>query len=938
VEPHWGEVEATGGRFPTIVALDLEATGLSSAADHVIEIGAVKFEGGEVLDRYHTLVNPGVRVPAMIRRLTGIDDSELARAPRLGEVIPSLREFIGDAGLLAHGAGYDVSFLREVLGEEAGRRQVFDSIELARVVFPAAPSYSLGGLCDQVGLQHPRPHHALEDAEATFRLFLALVRVAQQLAPAVLEQLRDLTAESAHSLRTVFHEMVGTPATPGSQTTTAVVPGPTPTAELADAARLPELSPDELATLLGPSGPLAAEPGWELREQQQEMCRAVAQAFARRRNLVVEAGTGTGKSLAYLLPALARAASAGDRVCVSTYTINLQEQLLHKDLPLAARILGIPLRAVLLKGRSHYLSRQRWEQLLAGTRGAEGAAVRLEGIDPAELLIFKLKLTVWLAWTRAGDRDELRLFGQEERIWRSVASEWGADCRDPACVDGPRPCFYHLSRRRAIDADVVVVNHALLLADAFQDNPLLPIARHLVLDEAHHLEEAATRGLTEEVREDDLMAMVAIASSAGRLGGRSGPSAALTRVGGELNAMFDALRLACRLVFGSDAGRELALDGQLDDNEGLLEARRRASAILALLPTLSAAESAVVEARLQRAAAMLGNDAEKIRWLAFGREGRVSIRRAPLEVAASLREHLFEDRDSVVLTSATLAVGGSFDYIRARCGVPASRLDELVLESPFDFLNQALLCLPADLPAPTEPGFEERLVDMIEGIAVALGGRTLVLFTATEQLAAVSAEVRARLVEHGIDVLAQGRGAGTRRTLVERFAARPQSVLCGTNSFWEGVDLPGSALSCVVIVRLPFRSPADPVMRARGQLLRDPFLELALPEAVLRLKQGFGRLIRKATDRGGVVILDSRVSSRAYGEHFLAALPRSTTFTGSSAAVPRAIREWIGDRAAISFENGKRISSRSQTQAGSGPVRAPAGRRRREPKPAPRAG
>ena len=430
-----------------IVSLDLEATGLSSAVDHVIEIGAVKFRGHEVMERFQTLVNPGMRISPIVRRMTGIDDRDLARAPRLGQVVPELRRFMEGCDLLAHGAGYDVSFLHEVLGEQPGVRQVFDTIEVARVVCPAAPSYSLGGLCDLVGLKHPRPHHALEDAEATFRVFLELVRAAGELGDELLARLRELTRGTGHGLETVFGEMV-VPADRLGGLAQVVPPAPPDPPRL----ELRRHQPDELAALLGAAGPLAAEPGWELREQQQQMCLAVGQAFERKLNLVVEAGTGTGKSLAYLLPALAWAGSAREPVAVSTYTINLQEQLLHKDLPLAARILGVPLRAVLLKGRAHYLSLIRWQQLLAGT--APGVpAPRLEGIDRDELLIFKLKLTVWLSRTHTGDRDELRLFGQEERIWRSVASEWGLDCRNPDCVEGKKPCFYHLSRRRARTAD-----------------------------------------------------------------------------------------------------------------------------------------------------------------------------------------------------------------------------------------------------------------------------------------------------------------------------------------------------------------------------------------------------------------------------------------------------------------------------------------------------
>ncbi|MFN2466056.1 MAG: helicase C-terminal domain-containing protein [Candidatus Dormibacteria bacterium] len=938
VGDHWTVQNAEGqpsgavvDDFPVIVSLDLEATGLSASVDHVIEIGAVKFRGHEVLGRYHTLVNPGVRLPPMIRRLTGINDQDLARAPRLRGILPDLKEFIGDANLLAHGAGYDITFLETTLGGGAlGGRDVFDTIEVARVVAPSAPSYSLGGLCELVNLQHPRAHHALEDAEATFRVFLALADLAARLPAATLDRLRELTATTTHSLRSFFHDIV-VPLDAGAPARPRAVPLAAPAVH----AEMPRLEVEDMVRLLGADGPLAAEPGWELREAQLDMCRAVSQALERRLNLVVEAGTGTGKSLAYLLPALGHAASRGKQVYVSTYTINLQEQLLHKDLPLAARILGIPLRAVLLKGRGHYLSRLRWGQLLLGTAGGRDAPDEtLDGINPDELLIFKLKITVWLDRTLSGDRDELRLFGQEERCWRAVASEWG-DCTSSACLAGPSPCFYHLSRKRATDADVVVVNHALLLADAFNERESLASVRCLVLDEAHHLEEAATRGLTEEVREDDILQALSLAAGAAPRG--PGPGNELGQLAQTVSGLFEAIRMAARTIWGLETGRELTLDEASWEQPWMAAIQAQAELSRDAVRRLPAPQSALVAPRMARLLEMLTPGRHgRVVWFSFGRDGRTAVRAAPVDVATALRDAVFEDRDTVVLTSATLTVEGGFEYFQERIGLPASRVVELILPSPFDFLEQALLCLPDDVPSPGDEGFEDALVDVISDAALRLRGRTLVLFTSTEQLNQVSGRVRDRLMPEGIEVLAQGRGSGSRRALTERFASMPEAVLCGTNSFWEGLDLPGRSLSCVVIVRLPFSPPSDPVFRARSEHLRDPFLQLALPEAVLRLKQGFGRLIRRATDRGAVVIFDRRVSTRSYGAHFLASLPQCSSFTGPAGEIGDAIEEWVSDRR-ISFTDGEYAGIEPAAPPGAGPMRSAARGPGGEPQASPRA-
>jgi ATP-dependent DNA helicase DinG len=322
----------------------------------------------------------------------------------------------------------------------------------------------------------------------------------------------------------------------------------------------------------------------------------------------------------------------------------------------------------------------------------------------------------------------------------------------------------------------------------------------------------------------------------------------------------------------------------------------RVAALRPALPGLLPHENAVVGARLARLLEIAGSEAPNdVTWVSFNRDGRATMKRAPIEVAAILRETLFDGKETIIATSATLALNGSFEYFRRRTGMPQAGLFEMVLESPFDFLNQALLCIPDEVAAPGDQGYEENLVDVIERVALELGGRTLVLFTSNDQLNRVSNELRLRLEPRGIDILAQVRGS-SRRMLVEQFAARSTTVLCGTSSFWEGVDLPGDMLSCVVIARLPFRPPSDPVMRARGERLRDSFLELALPEAVLRLKQGFGRLIRRSSDRGAVVIFDTRVSTRNYGKHFLDSLPECASFTGPAGEVPAAVAAWVEGR------------------------------------------
>jgi Rad3-related DNA helicase len=480
------------------------------------------------------------------------------------------------------------------------------------------------------------------------------------------------------------------------------------------------------------------------------------------------------------------------------------------------------------------------------------------------------------------------------------------------------------------------VNHALLLADAFNERDSLAAVRCLVLDEAHHLEEAATRGLTLEAREDDVLQSLALAAGAVPRG--AGPGTGLRRLEDAVRDLFEAVREAGRAVWGLETGRELTLDASSWGQDWMLAVVAAADVTRQAVRALPTPQAAVVAPRLATMLEMLTPGREgRVVWFSFGRDGRTSMRSAPVDVAAALNEAIFRDRDSVVLTGATLTLEGGFDYFRERIGLPASRLVELVLPSPFDFLEQALLCLPDDVPSPGDPGFEDALVDVISGAALRLRGRTLVLFTSTEQLHSVSSRVRERLSAEGIEVLAQGRGSGSRRNLTERFASLPEAILCGTNSFWEGLDLPGNSLSCVVIVRLPFAPPSDPVFRARSEHLRDSFLQLALPEAVLRLKQGFGRLIRRATDRGAVVIFDRRVSTRSYGKYFLASLPQCSSFTGPAGEIPEAIERWVTDRR-ISFTDGDLTAGQPAPPPGTGAMRAAPGRPGGEPQASPGTG
>ncbi|MCC6314661.1 MAG: exonuclease, partial [Thermomicrobiales bacterium] len=664
--------------------------------------------------------------------------------------------------------------------------------------------------------------------------------------------------------------------------------------------------------------------------------------------LLVEAGTGTGKSLAYLLPAALYAAARGETVVVSTNTLALQDQLFRKDLPDVQAALGSdgaepPFTVSVLKGRANYLCLRQWFLWQ-----------RQPTTDPAEARL-RAKILAWLGETETGDRAELRLAPDEEACWRHVAEEEGA-CVASRCVFQQRnQCFLYRARRRAESAHIAIVNHALLLSDVMAGSRILPDYAHLIVDEAHHLEDQATTQFGFLVTERDLLEFAdSVARRDGPVAGGSVATIAafLHRVASESSAKTakaarerlpqtlsaaDAVRLRAAALFvrvtelvaqfdrGGGYDRSLRLTGPVrrDSAWGEIEALwdGLSGALRDLDTQLRWYEAAVVdelgtdpqdEEALQREelgieiglairagaelairlqAAIGSPDPEMVYWVERSPLGeRGSFHAAPLRVGEALRERLFDPLASVVLTSATLTIDGTFDYVADRLGMEDA--DRLAVPSPFDYEQSTLLYLTDDIPEPNAPGHQRALQEVLIETCAATGGRALVLFTSHAALQAAARAIRRPLEERGVIVLAQ-RLDGSPRQLIERLRHTPNTVVLGTATFWEGVDIVGPALSLLVITKLPFSVPSDPVFAARSELFDDPFSDYAVPQAVLRFKQGFGRLIRSSRDRGVCAVLDRRVLSRRYGASFVESLPPCSVEVGSRFDLPMAAADWI---------------------------------------------
>lgn len=909
------------------VAVDVETTGLDAYDDAVIEVATVTLTADEIVDEWSSLVDPLREIPPFITRLTGITNDMVDGEPTLRSLRSKLRRQVGDNVIIGHNVSFDMGFLEQAyIG--AGRHRM-DTLTLATILLPEAGHYALSELARTLKLDpgdRPRAHRALADARNAARLFQELFRRACALDYA---QLSEIVAagRSMNWPETLFFEealrRVGKAAFGQGQPLQRLFQPPRPEGHTLNPRDEPQALDEEVITgLLQPGGNFSrAFPNYEYREQQVQMVSAVVRSFNERQHLIVEAGTGTGKSIGYLLPAAFWAQQNERCVVVSTNTINLQDQLVNKDLPQLQKLLPFDVRATVLKGKRNYLCTRLFQQM------------RHSGPSNTDEMALYARVLLWLPETRSGDVNEISLRSPGEQMaWARLSADNDA-CRMDTCRE--ERCPLHVARRRAEQAHLLVVNHSLLLADVAAGNRVLPPYSDLIIDEAHHLEAAVTDGLSFRADRRFLESLLEEVTRprAGMVGDVQ--SRVRTALPAQVSSIIDGFAEQLRNS-GSQALTRLeeffgTMDYFLQDHVGrssqYAEQVRLVPAIRTQpdwdhvelswqnvdvhmknvaegLQKLAGALEEVTDSHeledgedLQIAVESLGRKLEEARvnlnaiisepqeemiyWVeAF--KSRLSLHAAPLHIGPLVEQHIFADKDTVVLTSATLRTAGrggygdvDFAYLRDR--LHAQHADELAVGSPFDYRRNTLLYLVSDIPEPNQPGYQRYVEDAILTVGRTLKGRTMALFTSYGQLRSTARVIAQPLAEANVGLLVQGEGA-SRQQLLESFKNMDsRTVLLGTRSFWEGVDVPGIALQAVLIVRLPFDVPSDPIFAARSETFESPFFEYSIPEAVLRFRQGFGRLIRRRDDEGAVIILDKRVLTKRYGQSFLDALPECTT-------------------------------------------------------------
>jgi predicted DnaQ family exonuclease/DinG family helicase len=897
-----------------------------------------------------------------------------------------LRDFVKQAPIVGQSVEMDLDML-----QAAGLRFPnvrYDTFELATVLLPELPAYNLGTIASVLGVDVPSKHRAVADAETTMAVFNRLVERADQFDDATLERLVSVTRLSGSHLTRFFSSLLRERQSEASLVGTTIgaklLAQLSTTPDLGSEAMflMPRERPERL-DLTGSNDPIPLDaldaameadgpfsqtvPGFEQRPQQLQMMRRVAETLNEGGQLLVEAGTGTGKSLGYLLPAALHAVEQGDRVVVSTATIALQDQLLKKDVPALKAAAEqadpngpdaelVPLRdlkVAVLKGRGNYLCLRRWF-----------IAQREEATSPAQAQLYA-KVIAWLQQTNTGDSAELHLSPDQRSYWGRLAEEEGA-CIPGQCVFHRRnQCFLFRARHEAESAHVVIVNHSLLISDLLARHAVIPTYRQLVIDEAHHLESEATDRVGYGIsrgQASDLIHRVVTESDALGIGGALGLTfRSVAGQGGEqsrtaaaelqpklieananakscsdgIDRFFNALgdfmeryehessgydrHLRVTSAARRDPGwsqLEIEWDDLMQPLGRLIEDLRFFDRMLDRFTD----DELPTRPEMRTEFEVLGQDIETLRermtefvstpsndmiyWLSRRLStDETSGHAAPLHVGEILNDRLFNRCESVTLTSATLTTDGSFDYIRDRLSLEDA--DELSVPSPFDYANSAMLAVTDDIPEPGQPGHQKRLQESIIEVVTASGGRAMVLFTSHSALQTTYRAIKRTLEARNILVLGQ-RIDGSPRQLIDRLKANPRTVILGTNSFWEGVDIVGDALSLLVITKLPFPVPSDPIFAARSEQFEEPFAQYAVPQAILRFKQGFGRLIRSADDRGACVVLDRRIVSRRYGDAFMNSLPAFQVRVGSTDQVATDIGDFLNQRL-IAFGDDLRV-------------------------------
>lgn len=924
-----------------VVVLDTETTGLSHRENELIEIAAARLRGREIVDRFDTFVKPSGPIPEEITELTSITNADVAHAPSAEEAVAGLAEFVGGAPVIAHNAAFDRGFIEAVSGGADVSDIWIDSLALSRIALPRLSSHKLATMAELFGCSSVS-HRANADVEALCGVWRILLCGLDDLPLGLMRRLADMHPDVPWSYRPIFSFLAGrhpdavfSLVSARHDILSADSSSSAGSGARIDADELPGInmpSRTEVEACFEPGGLVnRMYPGYEPRVEQMQMAAEVRDALATSSHRVIEAGTGVGKSIAYLVPFAQAAKRNNVTVGIATKSNNLADQLMYHELPRLAREIEGGLTYCALKGYDHYPCLRKLERL---ARASEVHTTR----DPADTLTAIAVIYAYACQSPAGDLDGLGI------RWRSVRraelTTSSRECARRLCPFYPDKCMVHGSRRRAARADVVVTNHSLLFRNIAADGKILPPIRHWVVDEAHSVESEARRQWAVTVSADESRSIFerlggARTGSLGRITRDLATSDAATlfmgltakatsstqRASLAMADLFDAVRDLARssrsdggydtanMWIGREVRESTAWDVFAEVANTAIDALDEASKNLASLVETVAEEKPELVSDVADGQRRLKELHDGLKLVVEGTDDRYvyscqvnrrikaggeSLSAERLDIGEALAENWLPEMHTAIFASATMTVSGSFDHFTHAVGLDRlgrESFETLHLDSSYDFERNMAVVVAGDIPDPrNRAAYLDALENLLVDVHVAMGGSTLTLFTNRRDMEDLFDRVSPRLSKEGLALDCQKKSTSI-KMLRDRFLSDERSSLFALKAFWEGFDAAGETLRCVVIPKLPFSSPTDPLSCERGVREDRAWARYSLPEAVLEVKQAAGRLIRTSTDAGVLVLADSRLVTKGYGKKFLSSLP-SAYQRIESAQVGRYLEIW----------------------------------------------
>ena len=896
-----------------IIAVDIETTGLNTDSDNIIEVAAIKFLNGKYIDKYVTFVNPLRKITDEITGLTGISDNDVLFSPTISQIQNEINEFIGNYPVVGHNLKFDLSILnRENI---AVNNDFIDTYDIAYNVIESDINLSLSSLAEHLDVEYEELHRAEGDAILSFQVYQALIPYISQVPQSDISLYAFLASKIVKQSNSIWELILS-----NSKINNFDIQGYISNLDKFSNLSYEQFDNSELREFLSKftysefitymfseNGPISTTiTDYHQRKSQLEMSFKTAQTFDLANEILIEAGTGTGKTLAYLIPALWHAVINEQKVTISTNTISLQDQLINKEIPallsaLSSEVDQLPNInfAHPQKGKNNYVCISKYIDILNSSTLT---------IDQYRLYS---KVGVWIQKTLTGDKNEIHIPGWQTTNWDKISVGIKHNCNTRGIV-----CFYDHARKIANICTLLIVNHSLLLADLRSGNNILPEYQYLIIDEAHNLEQEIINQFGFEAYRNRILDQLKYFQNSVYLRNR------IDQIdkGEELKELLESHIFNISAFFNKID--ELFDKEVTKDNEQYLiinESIGNSKLFLSILPiwteslqsfkkvlnlnesfsTLQTDEFSdfvldldILYESIQEL--LINRNNNSVYWIQkrnrYSHNEELVLNLAPLNTAEILENYLYVNEIGTLLTSATLSVNGSLDFASAQYGIQNQYSS--IINSPFDYKSMVLLGLIRDLPDPRDQLYQQKLDSTLIDICSSTKGGILILHTSYYSLRISRTNLKNTLEKDGYIIKAQGID-GNLNQILASIDNHENFIIMGTNTLWEGIDIPESKLKSVIITRLPFRPPGDPINTAKSAKLKNPFRELALPQAIIRFRQGFGRLIRHEKGKGSVFVLDSRIVNQQYGTFFINSIPECSIKRVDTSEVFNLINEWI---------------------------------------------